>query len=128
MGFFSSFCSFVGSAVSGVAKVVAKGIGKIVGDVLLDNPLERYPIGWLGEAIDWIRDVFGSSSSSVGSSSSYDTENASLTETEAVNKMLADFSLNMEEKSDQFELECMNDASIYLMVSLRNLKVYKLMI
>lgn len=123
MGLFSSFCSAIGSAVSGVAKAVggvAKGIGKIVGDVLIDGP--RTPVEWLGEAIEWIRDVFGSSSSTVGSSSSYDADNASLTETEAVNKMLADFSLNMEEKSDQFELECMNDARAYFNAFLERLE------
>ena len=50
---------------------------------------------------------------SVGSSSSYDSENASLDETEVVNRILAEFSLNMQEKADEFEKEAINDARAY---------------
>lgn len=119
MGFFSGLCSFVSSAASAVGGAVksvvggvAKGIGKAVKEIVA-NPPDIIKVPDIIDIINFFRDLFGKSSSSVGSSSSYDSENASLDETEVVNRMLAEFSLNMQEKADEFEKEAINDARAY---------------
>ncbi|WP_455821980.1 hypothetical protein [Clostridium butyricum] len=119
MGFFSGLCSFVSSAASAVGGAVksvvggvAKGIGKAVKEIVANSP-DIFKGPDIIDIINFFRDLFGNSSSSVGSSSSYDSENASLDETEVVNRILAEFSLNMQEKADEFEKEAINDARAY---------------
>lgn len=118
MGWFSAVCSFVSSAASSVIKsvvsTVASGVSNAVRSIV-SHPwdIPKGPIEVIGGIVGFFKEIFGNSSKSLGSTGSYETENASLDETQVINRMLSEFSLNMEQKADDFEKDCIKDARRY---------------
>lgn len=65
------------------------------------------------KAIEYVSDLIGSSSRDVGSSSSYNTDSSTLSETVNINEILTKFSLQTRDKTDHIEETILDDIDDY---------------